>query len=88
MTNVANEADLSHLRWTVDEDEDLEFVRKVYRGLAERGLSGYQFAEVLDVIHEDEISDGSRKYKRNEGQVNAMRKDSLDYAREMDRFGG
>jgi len=86
ITNVTSNTDLSHMRWTVDEAEDLEFVRKVFLGLGERGLSGYSFAEVLDVIHAEGLADGSRKYERNEGQVDAMRKDSLDYADEMDRF--
>lgn len=31
--NLARPGDLSHLRWTVDEPEDLEFVRRVYQRL-------------------------------------------------------
>jgi glutamate-1-semialdehyde aminotransferase len=30
LKNVARDADMSHLRWTVDEPRDLEFVRRVY----------------------------------------------------------
>jgi len=31
--NVTNEPDLSHLRWTVDEPDDLEFIRAVFAAL-------------------------------------------------------
>lgn len=33
LANVENSEDLSYLRWTVDEERDLEFVRKVYERL-------------------------------------------------------
>lgn len=35
--NLENEKNLSHLRWTVDEKEDLEFVREVYKRLYKGG---------------------------------------------------
>lgn len=36
MASVKNDNDLSNLRWTVDEDKDLKFVREVYRWLYKR----------------------------------------------------
>lgn len=33
LANVKNSEDLSYLRWTVDEEKDLEFVREVYKRL-------------------------------------------------------
>ena len=34
---VENKEDLSHFRWTVDEKEDLEFVREIYKRLYKKG---------------------------------------------------
>ena len=33
LASFKNNTDLSHLRWTVDEAADLEFVRQIYRRL-------------------------------------------------------
>ena len=76
VTNVANQTDLSNHRWTVDELEDLEFVREVYRGLQNRGLTGHDFHEVLKVIEEDGLQDASNRYRRNEGLLQSLREDS------------
>jgi len=38
--NVTNDGDLSHMRWTVDEAEDLLFVREVYRELGDDFVMG------------------------------------------------
>jgi len=37
LANVGNGEDLSYMRWTVDEEKDLEFVRKIYKGLYKEG---------------------------------------------------
>jgi len=37
MANVENNEDLSSMRWTVDEEKDLEFVREIYKRLYKRG---------------------------------------------------
>lgn len=46
MYNVACEQDISHLRWTVDYPEDLEFVRGVYAELGQ----DFRTADVLDLL--------------------------------------
>jgi len=46
MYNVTREPDISHLRWTVDYPEDLEFVREVY---AELGID-FRTADVLALL--------------------------------------
>jgi len=84
--NVSNDDDLSSLRWTVDEPQDIEFVRSVYESLAKRGLKTYGFREVLNVILEDELQDPSLVFERNEGQIRALDADGLDYAKEMEQF--
>ena len=37
LANVENSEDLSYMRWTVDEERDLEFVREVYKRLYKEG---------------------------------------------------
>jgi spore coat polysaccharide biosynthesis protein SpsF len=47
--NLMDDADRSHLRWTVDYPEDLEFVRAVYENLYTRGRV-FRKAEILELI--------------------------------------
>lgn len=47
--NLVDDTDRSHLRWTVDYPEDLEFVRAVYKSLYTRGRV-FRKAEILELI--------------------------------------
>ena len=47
--NVANDTDLSSLRWTVDYEEDLHFVREVFRRL-DRDDRVFGWREVLELV--------------------------------------
>ena len=78
--NVAGEVDLSHLRWTVDEAEDLEFVRQVYQGLDRRGWLGHDHREVMQVIEEDGLQDTSTKFQRDEGLIRSLEQDKITRA--------
>ena len=73
--NVAGEVNLSHLRWTVDEAADLQFVRQVYQGLDRRGWRGYDHREVMQVIEEDGLLDSSTEFQRNEGLIRSLERD-------------
>ena len=46
---VANDRDLSHLRWTVDTAEDLEFVRRIYGHF---GHDRFSWQDVLSLLEE------------------------------------
>jgi len=46
---VTNEKDLSHMRWTIDTREDLEFVRRIYNHFDHDHFS---WREVLDLLEE------------------------------------
>lgn len=49
LSNVRGERDLSHLRWTVDDPDDLRFVRTVYeRLLPEQPM--FEWQDVLELI--------------------------------------
>jgi len=65
--NITASTDISQLRWTVDESDDLDFIRDVYRGLSKRGCLGLSYQSVLRILKEDELKDASSIHRRNEG---------------------
>ncbi len=71
--NVRHEHDLSSLRWTVDEPEDLEFVRRVYAALGPRQFG---MADVLALLGQHpELAEINRAFIRNEGYQRSLRED-------------
>lgn len=51
LASVEREPDLSHLRWTIDEERDLAFARAVYERLGATGLFGMD--EVLALLERE-----------------------------------
>lgn len=47
ISNIKNDVDLSHMRWTVDTAEDLIFIRKVYDNLAADDFTWRQVLKLL-----------------------------------------
>lgn len=73
MVNVANEADLSDRRWTLDEPEDLEFIRAVLAKL-KGGPWGYR--DVLRVLAaKPELAALNARHRRNEGLEKSKREE-------------
>jgi spore coat polysaccharide biosynthesis protein SpsF (cytidylyltransferase family) len=73
--NVVNGEDLSGLRWTVDQREDLEFVRAVYANLGEPAFS---MADVVLLLQRHpELREMNAHFKRNEGIAKSVREDHL-----------
>lgn len=73
--NVTCGQDLSDMRWTVDEPQDLAFVRTVYEHL--KSLSS-GMAEVLDVLKQHpELMGINVDIGRNEGYQKSVREDGL-----------
>jgi spore coat polysaccharide biosynthesis protein SpsF (cytidylyltransferase family) len=67
MGNWAWPEDLSGLRWTVDEPEDLAFVTLVYEALYP-DKPDFGFQDVLDLLQRrPELADLNRRFERNEG---------------------
>ncbi len=65
LKNVANETDYSSYRWTVDEAEDIDFVRAMY---SEFGRDNFGMNEILELIRRrPELADFNTMYERNEG---------------------
>jgi glutamate-1-semialdehyde aminotransferase/spore coat polysaccharide biosynthesis protein SpsF (cytidylyltransferase family) len=74
LANVTHAEDLSHLRWTVDEAADLDFVRAVYARLGADRPFG--LAEVLALLRrEPALLEGNRSLTRNEGYAKSLRAD-------------
>jgi spore coat polysaccharide biosynthesis protein SpsF len=51
LCSVTNDTDRSDLRWTVDEDADLKFVRRVYEALGAQAIDA-SYEDVLTVLKE------------------------------------
>jgi glutamate-1-semialdehyde 2,1-aminomutase len=66
--NVASEADFSNLRWTVDEDQDLEVVRFVVEHFAPNRLFSWKDVLQMYESHSAELTRNSA-IVRNEGNV-------------------
>ena len=65
--NLSHTSDLSELRWTVDEVEDLIFVEAIYGALQAR-TPEFGLAEVLAILHRrPELNDINRNFQRDEG---------------------
>lgn len=70
------EPNLGHLRWTVDEPADLEFVRRVYETLHPQN-PGFGMAEILDLLSANpEIGAMNAGINRNEGLQKSVERDS------------
>ena len=74
LANVATEPSRAHLRWTVDEGADLEFVRAVYARLDAGSLFG--MGEILELLSaEPDLAHINAGLSRNEGYARSLRAD-------------
>jgi spore coat polysaccharide biosynthesis protein SpsF len=65
--SLEGEGDLSHMRWTVDEPQDYEFVRRVYEALFPRDPA-FTTSDVLALLAErPELANLNAGFMRNEG---------------------
>lgn len=67
--------DLSHLRWTVDEPEDFEFVKEIYRSLFPKNPD-FGMHDVLNLIEQNpELPSINNNFTRNEGLQKSLKDD-------------
>lgn len=72
LNNVFNQVDLSHLRWTVDEAADLEFVRALYTRLP----VDFRMQDVVSLLQaEPELTRINMGIGRNEGYIKSLHED-------------
>jgi len=76
LKNVSHTENLSSFRWTVDEPQDLEFVRRVYEYLGPDNSFG--MTEILALLQKyPELKDINTGINRNEGYQKALTEDTL-----------
>ena len=76
LENYSHTKNLSHLRWTVDESEDLEFVRQIY-GELYPVKPEYGMTDILDLLaKKPELVSINSEIKRNEGYFRSLYEDT------------
>ena len=73
--NWTHHDDLSHLRWTVDKPEDLEFVRQVIESIYP-GNKNFRTKDILDLLYQrPELVKINADFTRNEGYLPSLEVD-------------
>jgi spore coat polysaccharide biosynthesis protein SpsF len=76
LAGITDEVNRSGLRWTVDEAQDLEFVRAVYKHLYRDGEPPFGMDEVLALLEtKPELKAMNTGFLRNEGYAKSLRED-------------
>ena len=71
--NLANGRDISWMRWTVDEKEDLKFVRKVFAHMLSKGKDVFYMEDVLRLLEgQPGLMEINRKFVRDERYAQAL----------------
>ena len=64
LANIRNNEDLSYMRWTVDEEKDLKFVREVYKRLYKEG-EVFLMQDILNLLKkEPQLMDINKEVKQ------------------------
>lgn len=73
--NYTTKEDYSYMRWTVDEPEDFEFVKVIYRELYEENKY-FKYADILQLLNKKpNIQKINNKFIRNEGYLKSLKQD-------------
>ncbi len=76
LVNFANDTDLCHLRWTVDEPEDFEFITKVYEALYPTD-SGFSMSQICSLLERrPDLCKLNADFERNEGFTKSIMDDN------------
>jgi len=74
-TNFKHSPNLSHLRWTVDESEDFDFVKQVYQYLYTYNPH-FSTDDILNLLNEHpELSKINQNFQRDEGLLKSIKND-------------
>jgi spore coat polysaccharide biosynthesis protein SpsF (cytidylyltransferase family) len=75
--NIASDVDLSGKRWTIDDPEDYEFIKKVYAAL-EAHRHNFGMEEILSLLRSDPgLEKLNRHIGRNEGYARSLQEDGI-----------
>ncbi len=70
-----NTEDLSHLRWTVDEQEDFDLINKIYEALYPV-MPNFRMADILHLLEQrPEWLTINKQFERNEGLIKSLQED-------------
>jgi spore coat polysaccharide biosynthesis protein SpsF len=73
--HVGYRKDLYYMRWTLDYDKDLLFIREVYKQLSNRGLT-FRSGEIISLLEKNpELLDLNKGVTKNEGYIKSLEKD-------------
>lgn len=76
LANVENKKDLSHLRWTLDNERDLKFAREVYKTLYKGNI--FLMEDILNLLTENpELIEINKGAVRNEGYKKSVREEKF-----------
>jgi len=77
LINVRNDVDLSHMRWTVDYEKDLEYVKEIYGRLYKKD-SIFLMDDILQLLEKNpELNKINIGITRNEGYLRSLDKDKI-----------
>ena len=77
LVNVISDTNLSNRRWTLDNPEDYEFIRTVYKRLYHLGPT-FGMADILALLErEPDIEVANKHIQRNEGYKKSLREDRV-----------
>ena len=75
--NIISELDLSEMRWTVDEKEDLQFIMEIYNNLYNK-KEVFLMDDILNLLKEKpELLKINDQYERNEGYLKSLKEDRI-----------
>ena len=82
--NLENLENLSHLRWTVDQQEDFDLITKIYEVLYQ-DKPNFLMQDILDFLDANpHLNELNEKYQRNEGLLKSFEKDKQFFAKEKE----
>jgi spore coat polysaccharide biosynthesis protein SpsF (cytidylyltransferase family) len=73
--HVDNDEDLYYMRWTLDYERDLLFIREVYKQLSSKGLT-FRSNEIISLLEKNpELLELNKGVVKNEGYFKSLEKD-------------
>jgi len=82
--NYENDFDISYMRWSVDEESDLEFVKKIY-GLLYMENKLFYMEDVIDLLMKSpELTGINKDIVRNEGYLRSLKEDKVINVKRQD----
>lgn len=84
LANVAYQNDFSFMRWTVDEERDFLFVKRIYEELYQGGNEIFYMEDIINFLKaHPEVMLLNQGIKRNEGYVRSLKEEGADIKKEF-----